>query len=234
MTHPAPLDIRILSHGLEQEPVLVIDDFLPDPDALIAHAATLAYRPIGPHYPGVRAPASAEVVAALVRPVADVLRQTFGPMPAGQIDCFYSLVTTPPAQLKPIQRLPHFDGLGRERIAMLLHLGRAERGGTAFFRHRATGFETMTAERFPTFQAALHADVARLGLPPPAYIAGDTPIFEQIAHHEARFNRMLIYRGSALHCGDIPPDLTLTADPRTGRFSVNLFIFPAAAPGPGR
>jgi hypothetical protein len=234
MTRPAVLDIQVLRHGHEQEPVLVIDDYAPDPEGLIAHAATLPYRPIGPHYPGLRAPAEAAAVSALVRPVADAIRLTFGPMPSGRIDCFYSLVTTPPERLAPIQRLPHFDGLGRERIAMLLHLGRAERGGTAFFRHRATGFETMTPERFPPFEAALRADVARCGLPPPAYIAGDTPIFEQIAHYQARFNRLLIYRGCALHCGDIPPDLALTADPQTGRFSVNLFIFPTPTPAPGR
>jgi hypothetical protein len=230
ITAPLP-DVQVLRHGQEQEPVVVIDDFVPDPEALIAQAATLAYGPIGPHYPGVRAPATAEVVGSLMRPVREVIQRMFGPIPSGRVDGFYSLVTTPPERLRPIQRLPHFDGLGRERIAMLLHLGRAEKGGTAFFRHRSTGFETLTAERFPLFEAALRADVARCGLPPPAYIAGDTPIYEQIAHHRARFNRLLIYRGCALHCGDIPPDVALTADPRTGRFSVNLFIFPAPAPG---
>ncbi len=139
--------------------------------------------------------------------------------------CFLSLVTTPPEALTRVQRLPHVDGLERERIAILIYLAGTDKGGTAFFRQRATGFETVDADRLPAFEAALDAGLAEHGEPPPAYIAGDTELYEQIASYEARPNRGLIYRGHALHCAAIPPGVPLPADPVRGRLSINSFLF---------
>jgi hypothetical protein len=81
------------------------------------------------------------------------------------------------------------------------------------------------AERFPAFQAALSAGVAANGLPEPAYIAGDTPLYEQIASYAAKPNRALIYRSHSLHCAAIPAGTELPADPVRGRLSINSFLF---------
>ena len=223
-------DVRIFRQGDEHQPLILIDDFAADPDALIEDAAMLRLEPIGAHYPGLRAPVPRGLVARLLSPVSALIGEVFGVDPdRGGRESWYSLVTTPPAGLAPIQRLPHFDGVEADRIAVLLFLGRAERGGTAFYRHRSTGFETVTAERLSAYDAALRADIGREGLPPAGYIAGDTPLYERIARHEARFNRLLIYRGHTLHCADIPPDLPLSTDPREGRLTVNTFLIPAGA-----
>lgn len=104
-------------------------------------------------------------------------------------------------------------------------------GGTAFYRQRATSFETLDSERYPKFEAALRADVAEHGLPPPAYIAGDTPLYERIASYEARPNRALIYRSTALHCAEISPGTPLPPDPRQGRLTINSFLFDPNRPG---
>ena len=211
----------------------MVDDFAGDPERLIEDAAGLRYQPIGPYFPGVRAVAPPPIVVSIRNSLAGLINKTFDLSDnLNRIECYYSLVTTPPGRLQPLQRLPHFDGLGPQRIAILHHLGRAERGGTAFFRHRSTGFETMTAERLPAYNVAVNREIMQHGMPPARYISGDTPIYEQIAHHQARFNRVLVYRGAALHCADIPGDLALTDDPATGRFSINTFIWldnPAAA-----
>lgn len=53
-----------------------------------------------------------------------------------------------PQSLAPIQRLPHVDGLEPDRLAILVYLSGAETGGTAFYRQRATGYETVDAARF--------------------------------------------------------------------------------------
>jgi hypothetical protein len=134
-------------------------------------------------------------------------------------------VTTRPADLTPIQRLPHFDGLEGERIALLHYLNGQDKGGTAFYRHRGTGFETITAERHAAYDAALHREVAQHGLPAPAYISGDTALYERIARFEARPNRALIYRGHLLHCAELPDDLDFTPDPRSARLTVNTFLW---------
>jgi hypothetical protein len=189
-------------------------------------AARAGYGRIGPYYPGLRAPVLPAAAAALRDELAEAIAETFGLDPVPPVlECYFSIVTTPPAGLAPIQRLPHFDGVEPERIAILVYLSAPRQGGTAFYRHRATGFETVDATRFPAFEAALKAGVAEHGLPPAAYIAGDTPLYEQIARYEARPNRALVYRGHTLHCAAIPPEADLPADPRRGRLSINAFLF---------
>ena len=218
--------IELLRHGNERQPILVIDGFLADPEAWRDEAARRNFRQIGPHYPGLRAPVAEANARAMRDELASLLAETFDLDPVPPVfECYYSLVTTPPQALAPIQRLPHVDGLERDRIAILVFLSGTESGGTAFYRQRATGFETLDRERFPRFEAELRAGVAQHGLPPPAYISGDTPLYEKIASYEGRPNRALIYRSRSLHCAEITADAPLPADPATGRLTINSFLF---------
>lgn len=218
--------IRIERQGHERQPVIVVDDMLADPERWRAAAAAARYGRIGPYYPGVRAHVASEDAWAMRDELAGVIGETFGIDPVPPVlECFFSIVTTPPEALAPIQRLPHVDGLEPDRLAILVYLSGAEQGGTAFYRQRATGFETVDAARFPAFETALKAGVAAHGLPPAAYIAGDTPLYEQIAAYDARPNRALIYRSHALHCAAIPAGAALAADVGRGRLSVNGFLF---------
>lgn len=223
--------VRVATQGREGQRVVIIDDLLAAPDRWRDDAAKAQWSAIGPYYPGLRAVVPAAAAAALRAELAGIVGDTFelDPVPALH-ECYYSLVTTLPAELAPIQRLPHVDGLERERIAILIYLSGAEQGGTAFYRQRGTGFETLDAGRFAAYDAALSAQVADHGLPPPAYIAGDTALFEQVAAYDARPNRALIYRSHALHCAAIPPGAALPADPVRGRLSINAFLFQPGLP----
>ena len=224
--------IRIERIGNEQQPVIVIDDFVAAPDHLRRAAETRDYQTMGRHYPGLRAEVAAEDVAAFLTPIERLIAETFGfSEPARVISAGYSIVTTRPADLTPIQRLPHFDGLEAERVALLHYLNGQDQGGTAFYRHRGTGFETISAERHQAYDAALHREVARHGMPAPAYISGDTALYERIARFEARPNRALIYRGHMLHCADLPDDLDFTPDPKVARLTVNTFLFGSSLQG---
>lgn len=215
--------------GNERQPVILIDDFVPDPQALIDEAASLSYTTIGVHYPGVRAELPPARLQAFVPGIVEQVLQTFRCGAKLQLlEAYYSVVTTRPASLTPIQRLPHFDGLERERIALLHFLSTDYASGTAFYRHRSSGFETVDAARYPPFTKALERDVAMQGLPAPEYISADTRIYEQIAQFDGRFNRALIYRGHALHCALLPDELSFSADPRRGRLTVNTFLIGAA------
>jgi hypothetical protein len=220
-----------IEQGYDKQPIIVIDNFISDPDRLIADASMLSFQPIGAHYPGVRAAVHPALVAGFTKGVTAMIADVFGlAVPFADIECWYSLVTTPPKALKPIQRLPHFDSVDPGRIAILHYLARGEQGGTSFFRHRATGFESVNAERQDQYSAAIDADAAQYGIPDAAYITGDTPMFERIAHYEARFNRAIIYRGNTVHCADIPAGMALSADPLQGRLTVNTFIHGRPAP----
>lgn len=216
---------QVRHFGNERQPLLTVEDALPDPDAVVAIAARHSFKPIGPFYPGIRAAVSEAISMRLVDGLLDTLAQAFELRRRPRfLECYLSVVTAAPGELAPIQRLPHFDGTEPERLAVLLYLDRAERGGTAFYRQRSTGFESIDAARFDHYKRELEAGIEREGLPDAAYIAGDTPLFEQVHRVEGRFNRLIAYRGNTLHCADLGSGFVPVADPSQGRLTLNLFL----------
>ena len=215
--------VSIVPHGAEAQPVVVIDGFA-DADRFRDDASFLSFAPIGPHYPGVRAVVAPVLLRDLIARLEPIAAEAFGIAGLEIVDAFYSIVTTPPAALAPIQRLPHFDEVSSRRLALLHYLSPDERSGTAFYRHRSTGFESIDAARLTPYRAALDSDLQRHGIPDPRYIAGDTPVFERLAMHRGRFNRAILYRSNTLHCAHLPEDLVLDADPTIGRLTVNTFL----------
>lgn len=216
--------LSVHAHGDEAQPVVVIDDFAPDPHALREDATFLSFSQIGAHYPGVRALVPEAVLHPFITALAPVVREVFGLGDLSVVDSFYSVVTTPPQDLAPIQRLPHFDEVSPTRLALLHYLSPDERSGTAFFRQRSTGYESVDAARLADYRAALADDLARHGLPDGGYIGTDSPMFERVARHQGRFNRAILYRSYTLHCADIPPDMAFSPDPYDGRLTVNTFL----------
>lgn len=217
-------DISARRVGVQREPVVVVDGFHPDPDGLRAAAAQATFAPARHHYPGIRAPLPAEYLARTRTVIATVLREVFGhAQGASLIDASFSIVTTAPDALTLVQRLPHVDATARERIALVHYLDPTG-GGTAFYRHRMTGFETVEGGRELRYFRALEQQLRDGGEPRPAYIAGDTPLFARTALVEARYNRAVIYRSAMLHSGAIAPGAALSADPATGRLTVTAFL----------
>ena len=215
--------------GEERQPLCVIDNALPDPDAFVDHAATQPFGQIGAYYPGVRATLDTDCGASLCETVGTIARGHFAmPHEAWGGEYFFSIVTTSPAQLAPIQRLPHYDGVETDRLAVLLYLTPQPQGGTSFYRHRTTGFETIDHSRFPEYKSALENDVRRHGLPPAHYIDDGAPLFERIKTVDAVYNRMLVYRGINLHCSAIDETTSFSPDPRVGRLTINAFLTPAS------
>ena len=229
MTSPLALSsaatISTSEYGSEKLPLVMVDDALADLALVRDIAARHDYRPIGPHYPGIRAAVSQAVAMPLVEPLQPMLQEVFSlKRPAGFDECFLSVVTKGPGELAPIQRLPHFDGLERERIAVLLYLDIAPRGGTAFYRQRTTGFEYVNESRFAAYEATLREDVARHGLPQAGYIGEGSELFERAHVIEDMPGRMAIYRGNSLHCAALGEGFVPDPDPATGRLSLNLFL----------
>lgn len=210
--------------GQEGEPLAMLDDFAPDAHALRDAAMAATFVPGDHHYPGLRAALPEGYLRARMPAIAAAIGRAFGRCRRVEVvDASFSIVTTPPAALSLRQRVPHVDAFGRERLAMVHYLSPDGGDGTAFFRHRATEFETVDAGRAPAFFAALEQEVAATP-PPAAYVAGDTPLFECIHAAQARFNRALLYRSYLLHSGAIAPDARLSGDPATGRLTVTAFF----------
>src|SRR4029078_12554032 len=59
----------------------------------------------------------------------------------------YSLVTTPPEKRPAIHRIPPVDSLNGNGLATIHYLFKTDLGGTAFYRHRKTGFEYVDETR---------------------------------------------------------------------------------------
>jgi len=216
----------LVRFGHAQSPVVIIDRATGNPERIVDLAAALAPFPrvAGSYYPGVRRvlteadrPAYA-YAAALLQAVAPFIGGAFEIDGFDWIEGSFSIVTAAPASLSPAQRAPHFDSTEPGYIAILHYL--LDTPGTAFYRQRATGIERVDADNHDLFVATARRDSAALS----GYTNASNPAFEQIGLVEGRRDRVILYQGCLLHSGIIPADLTLGADPRSGRLTTNLFI----------
>lgn len=211
--------------GDEAQPLCIFDDFAPDPGALRDFAAAATFEPALHHYPGIRAALPADYFDPLLPAIAQAASEAFGRSgPIHVIDASFSVVTTPASALTVPQRLPHSDAFTPDRIALIHYLSPNGGDGTAFFRHRSTGFETVTEARRELYFRQLDTELRYGGPPPPTYVAGDTNLFACTHVAEARYNRALLYRSCNLHSGAIGPDAILSPDPREGRLTVTAFL----------
>ncbi len=218
-------NFEVIRFGAEAEPLVIIDDFSSDPAALKDQACASSFAVTSPHYPGLRAQADPSYLGERMDTLKTVLTDVFDlAQGASMVECAYSLVTTPPSDLKPIQRLPHFDTTDPKRLALLHYLVDERDGGTAFYQHKSSGFETVTPQRLSIYSQGLEAEIAADGLPPETYFRGASARFERIGQVAAKFNRMVLYRSYRLHSGDIPETLQLSPDPAKGRLTVNTFL----------
>ncbi len=218
---------RYKNIGTEQQPLVVIDNFVPHPAGLVDYALNRGdVRPAQGFYPGLRSPTPPAYNDFLGQQLRQLLPRCFG-LPAREprkVESWYSLVAIPPDRLSPWQQIPHFDRPQPQDLAVLHYLCNAPHGGTSFYRHRATGFEYIDGTREADYLAAIEAELAGQTHRHTAYINGDTTQFERIASVDCRFNRALVYRCSSLHSGDIPADFAFDLDPRRGRFTIASFL----------
>jgi hypothetical protein len=134
------------------------------------------------------------------------------------------LVTLRPDQCQTARLLPHIDATEPNMFAAIHFLCAAGHGGTSFYRHRGTGFESIDRAREPRYLRAKSEELAAAQQPVREFINGDSATYEQIASFDALFNRLLIYCGVMLHAGNIAPDYDFDANPRRGRLTANSFF----------
>jgi hypothetical protein len=214
--------------GLEKEPVIMIDNFLKEPEALVEYAVAnrSGFARDTSFYPGLRMPCTIQYMETVFRHLSRLISEVFQ-LPQSRIEgikSFFSMATLPGEQLDVLQRIPHFDIPLKTGIATIHFLCSNKFGGTSFYRHRSTGFEFVDKSRVELYSDVLYGEIRSQGLPEPAYINGDTALYQRIASYGAEFNRLLIYRSSSLHSGDIEPGFAGDPNPGTGRLSITSFI----------
>lgn len=223
--HPN-IAIQKLTIGSEGAPLLVIDNFIAEPQKLVQRASWRQFNIRSPNFPGIRSEGPLSYRNIFTQQLSPLLAEYFQ-LPSRMIRitaCYYSLITTPAQELEPIQRIPHIDSVSSKGLASVHYLFKGNLGGTAFYRHRKTGFEYVDESRREIYFQAVEEESAGPNAPRPGYIDGDTPLYEQIGKQEGIFNRVLIYRRNSLHSGSIDPNFVPDPNPLTGRLSLNTFM----------
>lgn len=238
--HPQP-QLSITLIGSEQIPIIQIDNLVAKPSQLIEWAATpvdqqssnlgFSYDPKD-YYPGIRKPVPADYHALLNHSLWPFIRNNLTTIPqySKVLYSAFSIATTPPNRLKPIQMLPHFDTTNPHQLAMVHYLCDQHHGGTSFYRHLSTGYQRITDTRLAPYMQQLKQQAIVAGLHQnPSYMDTNNPLFECIYSVAAQSNRAIIYPSNALHSGDIHPQLGLSADPQYGRLTISSFISTTAS-----
>jgi hypothetical protein len=219
-------DVRVTRIGRRGIAVTEIDGVLENPDEVAALGFAQTYAADrGNLYPGVRAatpsPFSSEFRAWLT-PILQRAGTLARDQAVNRDTSFFSVVTTASSDLLPLQRIPHFDSTDPQLLAAVIYLCDTRFAGTAFYRHRRTGYEEITVDNVSNYQLALNRDMQIHGAPAREYTNGDSALFELIHSSELRFNGAVVYPGRCLHAARIasqfnPPGsksewrLTLTA-----------------------
>ena len=223
-----------LSEVTEGHHCAVIDDFLANPGDAVTFACANAdgFEAQERAYPGLVLPVGEEPLRDIYRFIQRELSRLFG-FCRGGIDFHtqFSLTTLQPEEFTWIQRLCHSDpGLapGRANYAALLYLfGDPDLGGTGFYRWKdPTFWQEMTAMQRddPDAGRELLEERFQMFREPPRYMAGSNEAADLLDVVPARFNRLVFYPGGLPHNAHILNPGMLSADPATGRLTLNCFV----------
>ncbi len=232
MFNPRPrISVLPLGAGAQGgDEVVVLDDVLLDPDALVALACRHrdAFAPATSNaFPGPELPLPESVIGAWTECFMLHACKALGVRRVREASGRLSIVTLAASRLGPLQRLCHRDRLGTVAgempAACVIYLfDNPLLGGTAFYRPRQGAAETETL-----MQRAAELDddgFTREFSTPPGYLTGSNRWFEQTAVVPAAYNRAIFYRGDRFHTSHIErPDL-LSDDPVQGRLTMNGFF----------
>ena len=178
-------------------------------------------------YPGISLAIDPGAAHAMREYFAFHMRRHFDARRIVRMLCRYSMVTLAPEELRPAQWICHQDPPGEDpslsRLASVLYLFHDEAlGGTSFY--EATRSFEETARVIADASAMTPAQfTGRYGIRA-SYLCDDNAYFRRVATVPARWNRGVFYSGALLHSGQITAPERLTADPATGRLTVNFFF----------
>jgi len=221
------LEPELLAMGSAQNPVIVLDKLLADCGPLLALARQQKFSDVaGYMYPGMRSPLPKDYVVSVLHAVVPMLYQLYQ-IPASMRlqpgDCSFSLITRAPEQLKPLQRLPHFDTTDPNVFALLHYLDDKPHGGTGFFRQRETGIDQVSEQNKAAYFSHLQQFVDQQGLEP-GYLQQGNTHFELYQQLDYKANRLVVYPGNLLHSVLVQPDTDISAAIPGGRLTANIFI----------
>lgn len=214
--------------GIEKIPIIIIDDWICHPEKLVEYAADEKCHWHDPHtvYPGRWAETPETYFAYLYQTIKPLLAKCYGVVadkPQTGSSRF-ALSTRLPEQLKLQQRLPHVDDVNHMMFACVHYLCGSPHSGTAIYRHKSTGFETLSERRWAEYMKAVNAEINAQGEPEAAYCNDSNSMYEKIFESPAVFNRLIVYPSFLLHSAVIRGKESLSLDPLKGRLTTTSFM----------
>lgn len=221
-------DLQVVTIGKHQ--ALIIDDFLQHPNVMLDIARQSRfenYPGYAEHkgYPGIRAQAPGDYSNSITHFLEPLIKAHFNIPESLELRksiCAFSLTTMPAAELGPLQRTPHFDASTPHHMAVLLYLCNEKHGGTGFYRHNTTGLQQITEASREHYLDVYYQEINNR-LPAQRYFDDSNEHFTFLGMIPAKFNRLVIYRGSLLHTACINPSISIDSRPDSGRLTVNTF-----------
>lgn len=220
----------MLEVGSEKTRIFVIDDFLTALNPLLNHAhqeANFCLEQVT-SYPGIRAelPDSytqlvSEFLLPLFQRVYQVPVESSLILKAGK----YSQVSLIEDELQERHCLPHYDSVKPHYFAVLHYLNSGVFGGTSFFHHKPTGFETINQARKTSYlQSVTDFLKAHTGTFFQQYFIQGDHQYDCTKTIEYKQNRLVVYPSSLLHSPAIKPSKDISCDVKEGRLTANMFI----------
>lgn len=207
---------------------VVIDDALANPQGVVDWACTQTFETPRYPYPGLVHDLAGAMVLGVADCFAQYARSLLGARRTQELNVRLSLITTPPADLLPIQWMCHRDRFEIHRPETLFAAGvlylfhDPALGGTSFYAPRQPAAATDKLVNDSQTLGA-HEFGQRYGLQP-SYITGSNAFFERIAMVPAAWNRLIFYDGGLFHSADVAQPARMLPDPRQGRLTLNSFI----------
>jgi hypothetical protein len=216
-----------LSNG---QAVFVVDDFLQNPEEVVALAASSSPHfntPAGHPYPGPQLPLPEALSSQLDGFFDQHCRSLLGAGQAAGMHARFSRVMLDAARLDARQRICHRDDSGLEpghtMAAMVHYLFQDEQlGGTVFFRSLMSPADTQQfLHDANTLDGTAFGD--KYGIAP-GYMTQSNRYFELIGRVPAKWNRAVFYDGAIFHSGDIQVPAAAGYQTGVGRLTVNGFF----------
>jgi len=202
------------------DPLLVVDDFYSDPDAIRETALRLEYEcPKHGNFPGKTAKVPEGISKTVLEKVTDYTEKYFQksigfklPLDIESVECYYQSIDTPWEQVDECYKIPHVDYRFRKglvTVPALIYLNKPQQcvGGTAFYKHIETNlFKIRSTQDFhhvykasPDSSWALHNTV------------------------QMKYNRLVMYNGNMMHTAFIKPNYFGTSK-EDCRLTQNIFL----------
>ncbi|HEY8024687.1 MAG TPA: DUF6445 family protein [Burkholderiaceae bacterium] len=223
-------------------PIVVIDNFVQEPEALVAYASGLQGKfSIAPKnaFPGLEMRMPDEFSARLNDFFIQHVRKHLGARRSLSMYSRLSMVTLQPHELAPNQSVCHQDqlpGYGQHCFsASVLYLfNNPAMGGTSFYVPKVAESEIVRLYSSPAqWQDVMDEKHIKLFGSKPNYMTRSNDYFDLVCTIPAAWNRVIFYDGCIFHSGHITAPELLSLDPAKGRLTINGFFTSRKSAGAG-